>query len=411
MTPQGIVRAGAEGGPNGLLTYTARNASRGASMGAAWDQVGDLLAQAFIRKGDMQGAMHAADYVHRMQHKGAMENLMQAIGTMDSDPNTAAQYLARSHAFVTDGTTASFQVVGNKIYGQRYDEQTHDKIGQPFQVTDQGLRALAIAQSPPDKFFQNLHNERTTNETVRHNRMDEGLRKESQTETGRHNVAQEGYQWADMAQRGAISERSLKEKQLEYDQTQKRLEEASKQAHEDRMELQRQRTEEHQRAQAAEHERKAESEANRLAETQRQEAARGAAEKAAHATAVNEEVNGYYGTGAAVDNNKKVLQGNALSTARDIHNAFRHENPAMSTEEAAGLGRDYLSGTVGLARTLNDDGTPDGYVAIGPKGEDGKVDPAKILWKTRENLLRRYLPPTTRLPANSPRKNVPPAVP
>ena len=41
-----------------------------------------------IMKGDISGLHHAQEYVFQMKHKGAMENMMQAIATMD-DPETA----------------------------------------------------------------------------------------------------------------------------------------------------------------------------------------------------------------------------------------------------------------------------------------------------------------------------------
>jgi hypothetical protein len=130
---------------------------------------------------------------------------------MTDDPNAAAHFLAKSHAYVTDGTQVGFQVLNGQIFGQRYDEQTHDKIGKPFQVTEAGLRMQAYANSDPKNFAANLHNERTTNET------------------GRHNLKTEKHADEQLAQQGQISERSLKEKQIEFDINQKRLDEAAAQ--------------------------------------------------------------------------------------------------------------------------------------------------------------------------------------
>jgi len=178
ITPQGIVRANAQGGANGVLTYVVNGARGGSSVGQGWDQASDALERYFISKGDIDGAMKAREYVFQIQHEGSFTNLADAYRSFQAnDMQGAAQYLARAHAFVMDNSALQFQVLGppgqQQIWFQRFNEDTHAPIGSPQMVTDAGIRSLLMQTANPQTMLSMVNQERTTNNTIEHDRATE----------------------------------------------------------------------------------------------------------------------------------------------------------------------------------------------------------------------------------------------
>jgi len=165
MTPRNIVDAGTKGGPTGLITYIANAAPRGMPMSDAWQHAETKLEEAFLGRGDIVGAQHARDWILQQSHAGANAFLMQAHQElMGGNPTGAAQALAKAHAFVPDGTAARF-VVDQKgqIWGERLDE--HDPsnvIGQPFQVTGDGILSMLQTTADPATYLQQVQTERAS---------------------------------------------------------------------------------------------------------------------------------------------------------------------------------------------------------------------------------------------------------
>jgi hypothetical protein len=149
-----IVRTNGESGPNGLLTtYMSRNVPQG----DAWNHSEDLMTRlVLLRGGGPVDLMHVREYFFQLRHQGRIENLMNAIRHFNAgDMTGVAQYLARSHAIDTDGASIGFQPSrdGQRLFYQRYDEQTHKPMGNPLEITADGLRSLVNIQQDPAKFL------------------------------------------------------------------------------------------------------------------------------------------------------------------------------------------------------------------------------------------------------------------
>lgn len=210
VTAQGAVRADVNGGPDGVMTYIARNAGKGSSMDEAWDQYRYALRQAFIIKGDLKSAAEVDTYVDAVQHRGAVDNMMKGIAAFENGQfDTAARFLAKSHAFVQDGAVLHFQPTADGVWVQKYDEKTHDKMGAPMPLTSTGLRTLAISMSDRGKFVAGVQAEAKANEEERHHR------------------GEEDYKNRDLIERSRQREDALKEKQLEYRTSEARRQETA----------------------------------------------------------------------------------------------------------------------------------------------------------------------------------------
>lgn len=167
-----------QGGPQGGMSYMVAGAPRGMSTNDMWAHVDSLLQQAFILKGDMVGAQRAREYVFQTQHAGANQMLMQAYRALAvGDAGGAAQFLAKSHAFVPDGSTMAFKVgPNNTLWGQRFVDATGQPVGKPLQVTPQGVATMLNQTLDPQQFLKTLNTERSTIAKIAHNQAMEGLR-------------------------------------------------------------------------------------------------------------------------------------------------------------------------------------------------------------------------------------------
>ena len=131
------------------------------SMSNLWKQAEISGVYAALMKGDYQGAQAARDFVFQMSHAGATSNLMAADQALVSgDGQSAAQYLAKAHAFFPDGTYGQFGVdKSGQVWGQRFDETTGKPLDQPFQITHQALATQLIETRDPNKYRELVNKE------------------------------------------------------------------------------------------------------------------------------------------------------------------------------------------------------------------------------------------------------------
>jgi hypothetical protein len=203
------------------------NAPRGMSTNDMWPHVGTLLEQAYILKGDMVGAQRAREYVFQQQHVGSNQALMDAYRAMAvGDSAGAAQFLAKSHAFVPDGSTMSFKVgPNNTLWGQRFaDGSGNQPMGGPFQVTPGGIATMLNQTLDPQQFLKTLNAERELTQKMVHDQLMTGVRREGIQTTAET-------QDLNRAQRAATAEAgqtaATARTQLQVDAANQRAEEAN----------------------------------------------------------------------------------------------------------------------------------------------------------------------------------------
>jgi hypothetical protein len=157
MNTKGLVAAGSRG-PDQFLNYAVQTAPPGMPMSDVWRTAEANLVEAFMRKGDIAGAQHARDFVLQLSHAGANQYLMAADKAMQmGDGVSAAQYLAKSHAFFPDDTIGRFRTNGKDIYAERIDE--HDptrRLGPSIQVTPESIRALLNQTTDPQQYLKTV---------------------------------------------------------------------------------------------------------------------------------------------------------------------------------------------------------------------------------------------------------------
>lgn len=167
MTANGAIRAG-QAGSDQFQKYIVDTSPRGMSMSDGWQHVQSLLTQYFILKGDMDGAEKAQDFVMRQAFMGSNIHLMGAAASLErGDGVTAAQQLAKAHAFFPDGTAGRFMTDGKNVFGVRLDETTGKPLGQPFKITAQDARAQLQVTGNPMTFTKFLSEQQKTASEIR----------------------------------------------------------------------------------------------------------------------------------------------------------------------------------------------------------------------------------------------------
>lgn len=156
ITPAGVVNAGVSGGPDGVLNYITSSGPRGMAVSDLWRQAETALVTAAAGRHDIQGMQNARDFVAQASQAGTNGYLMQAHqALMAGDGSSAAQFLARAHAFVPDGSIGRFGVDGSgQVWGQQFSEKDPTvAIGAQFKVTPDNMAPLLITTKNPNTYL------------------------------------------------------------------------------------------------------------------------------------------------------------------------------------------------------------------------------------------------------------------
>lgn len=170
MTANGVVQA-SKGGPDSTMRYIVDSAPRGLSMSDGWQHAQSLMVNSFLQLGDIEGAEKAQDFMMRQAFMGSNTHLMGAAASLErGDGMTAAQQLAKAHAFFPDGTAGRFMTNGREVFGVRLDEATGKPLGSPFKITAQEVRAQLQVTGNPMTFSKFLSDQqKSAAETRLHN--------------------------------------------------------------------------------------------------------------------------------------------------------------------------------------------------------------------------------------------------
>ena len=167
-TPSGLVQAGSQG-PDQFLRYVVETAPAGMPVSDAWRHAEALLVGAYLEKGDLTGAQHARDFIMQMSHVGTNQYLMAAHQALSAgDGVSAAQYLAKAHAFFPDGTIGRFKSNGKDVYAERVDEHDPSRhIGSPFMVSADDVAGLLNQTTDPQQFLKTLRDQQEASAATR----------------------------------------------------------------------------------------------------------------------------------------------------------------------------------------------------------------------------------------------------
>lgn len=165
MTAQGVgtamQQAAQEGEPRLTAQYMVHNMPRGMSSTDGWRAVEALLVSAFIAKGDMEGAHRAREMVFQQSQVGATQSLMRADALLRAgDAHGAARALSQAYFFVPDGGQAKVYVNNkNQVWTQRYNEDTGEAVGHPFQVTPETIAPMLNVTRDPQAYMKFVREE------------------------------------------------------------------------------------------------------------------------------------------------------------------------------------------------------------------------------------------------------------
>ena len=170
MSPQGLLAAGNDG-PQGIVNYFASHGAPGMQMTDLWRQAQGMMVAYAASHGDWNGVQHARDFVLQMSQQGAASATMSAYKALvTGDTTSAAQLLAKAHAFFPDGAMGRFGVdAQGNLWGQTMDEHDPSKaLSKPFPITPTTIAPLLIATQDPNKFVQLVNEQQKANAQVRY---------------------------------------------------------------------------------------------------------------------------------------------------------------------------------------------------------------------------------------------------
>lgn len=158
-SPDQLIRAGnGPGGPDALLNVVATTGPAGLGMSGRWASAQAAVERAAIMKGDWNALPHISEWFAQQSHQGAIASLAAAHSALLSGDTTGAvNALARAHAFFPDGVMGRFGIdKDGQLWGERFDEGSGQRIGQPFKIGAEDIARQAIMLKNPGNYIEAL---------------------------------------------------------------------------------------------------------------------------------------------------------------------------------------------------------------------------------------------------------------
>jgi hypothetical protein len=165
LDPGKMKEVAEKSGPSGFLNYLATTAPGNQPLSDKWRAAEDAMIRFAITRGGgtnpdpIKSMREAQQWVLEQSRSGVNDNLQTALRSMTlGDNQTAAQYLAKAHAFFPDGTIARFGVdEKNQLWTQRLDEHEPSRaLGPPSRVTPQQVEQLMLTSKDPNNYIKLL---------------------------------------------------------------------------------------------------------------------------------------------------------------------------------------------------------------------------------------------------------------
>ena len=183
MTPMGVLNAGLKG-PQSFMNYMVNNSARGMAVDDMWRQADMMISLPFLVRGNAEGAQRAHEFIFQLAHAGTNMAMMQGYSALRmGDYQGAAQLLAKAYSFFPDGGSMVLQPTSNGLFAQRYNSDTGQPMGTPFQVTPQGVAGMLNQTTDPQQWAKTLTEEQTAVANATHKSvLDEYYQNRPQTQ-------------------------------------------------------------------------------------------------------------------------------------------------------------------------------------------------------------------------------------
>ncbi len=146
-------------GPDQFVKYMVATSPQGMNMSDSWRHAETAMIGNAILHHDYGAVGQIREQVLQMSMQGANQHIQQAYQMFQGgNMQGAAQSLAAAHAFFPDGSVGRYGTdASGHLFAQQMDENDPSKaLGQPFQITPEGIQGMMIQTADPNKYLETV---------------------------------------------------------------------------------------------------------------------------------------------------------------------------------------------------------------------------------------------------------------